>query len=147
MKVFFWRLNFIFYILFLQPCRWRVALSASMVAMEKLQLENGRFFDEETARQFVASYLVFRATMNNLCDRALSQKNLRYHHRPKLHQLSHLTFHFVPRNPRYYSNYGGEDTVARIKRLAEKSHPCHTSRLTMQRYIMAMCLRWHGELV
>lgn len=72
---------------------------------------------------------------------------MRYHWRPKCHMLGHLTFHFLPRNPRYYMCYADEDFIARSKRVAEKSHPLHMSRLALLRYTIHACMLWHGETV
>jgi hypothetical protein len=127
--------------------RWRSGLVGGLTTMETVILHGSRLLTPEAHKEFVVGYCTFRACLNSLADRAISRGEVKYHLRPKLHQLGHITFHFLPRNPRYYMNYGGEDTVARVKRIATMAHPVHTSRLTMQRYIIQICLRYTGELV
>ena len=38
-----------------------------------------------------------------------------------------------------------EDFIARVKNVASVSHPLHTSRLAMLRYIIHACMAWAGE--
>ena len=127
--------------------RWRSGLVGGLTTRETVILHGSRLLTPEAHKEFVVGYCTFRACLNSLADRAISRGEVKYHLRPKLHELGHITFHFLPRNPRYYMNYGGEDTVARVKRIATMAHPVHTSRLTMQRYIIQICLRYTGELV
>ena len=125
--------------------RWRSGLVGALATMESVQLNNGRVLSEDSYRQFVVASCTFRACFNNLANWSISQNSVKYHVRPKLHQLSHLTWHFAKRiNPRYCSNYLDEDFIARTKRVAEKSHPVHTSRLSLLRYTIHVGLRWSG---
>ena len=110
-------------------------------------LAGNRWLTEIEVQQFQVGYLMCRACMNNLADSAIQRSEVLYHCRPKLHQLGHLTFHFLPRNPRYYMNYCGEDFVARTKRVAEVCHPAHTSHLTLLRYVIHVCLKFSGSMV
>ena len=130
-----------------QTLRWRAGLVGAMATMEFVTLNGDRWLTHEAAQEFLCAYVVFRATLNNLSARAISLGEVRYHLRPKLHQLSHLVFNHLPRNPRYFANYADEDAVSRSKRLACVAHPVHTSRLTLQRYIIQICLRYSGGLV
>ena len=113
--------------------------------MESVMLNHGRWLGPDADCSFKCAYLVFRACLNNLADRAIARNEVKYHQRPKLHQLGHLVYQFLPRNPRYYANYSDEDAVARSKRLAVIAHPVHTSRLTLQRYIIQVCLRYADD--
>lgn len=126
--------------------RWRAGCIGGLATMESVMLNNGRWLEPEAEKEFKCGYLMFRACFNHLADRALAQQEVKYHHRPKLHQLGHLVYHFLPRNPRYFANYADEDAVARSKRLAAVAHPVHTSRLTLQRYIIQVCLRFAGGM-
>ena len=127
-------------------CRYRRALMGALSSMESISLRSGRVLTESAHKEFERSYLVFRASLNFLARRAFEMKVLRYHFRPKLHQLGHLVYHFLPRNPRYMSCYSDEDYVARTKRLAEKCHPRYVSQQTCFRYAVHMCLKWSGHV-
>jgi hypothetical protein len=127
--------------------RWRAGLIGGLATMESVMLNNGRLLSPDGDRSFKCAYLMFRACLNNLADRAIARDEVKYHQRPKLHQLGHLVYNFLPRNPRYFANYSDEDAVARSKRLAAIAHPAHTSRLTLQRYIIQVCLRYSGGMV
>lgn len=125
--------------------RWRSGLIGALATMESVQLNNGRVLSDDSYKQFVVAYCTFRACFNSLAERAISQKSVKYHMRPKQHYLGHLTWHFAKGiNPRYCSNYLDEDFIARTKRVAEKSHPQHTSRLSLLRYTIHVGLRWSG---
>lgn len=115
--------------------------------MESLQLRNGRWMDENSANEFRVAYLCFRAALNELHIAALQGRELRYHLRPKDHQMGHLVFHFLPRNPRYSTCYMDEDFVNKTKQVAVVSHPLHVSRLALLRYTIHVCMMWHGEVV
>ena len=88
--------------------------------------------------EFKRAYCIYRSALNSLADLA------KYHVRPKLHKLGHLVWHHLPKNPRYFMTYGGEDLIARSKRLAERTHPAHMSKLTLFRYILQCCIKFHG---
>lgn len=122
--------------------RWRRALVGAMASMESLCLTSGRIFTPEVSKEFQRSYIVFRSSLNQLALKALDDKLLRYHVRPKLHQLGHLAFHFVPKNPRYMSCYQDEDYISRTKALAERCHPVFVSQQACFRYSVRMCLTW-----
>ena len=126
--------------------RWRRALVGALASMESLCLTSGRIMAPDQHKEFVRSYLVFRCSLQMLASKALHDKVLRYHFRPKLHQLGHLTYHFLPKNPRYMSCYQDEDYIARTKLLAEKCHPLFVSQQTCFRYAVRMCLTWSGKL-
>lgn len=124
----------------------RAACIGGLAAMEELQLRYGRRFAPAIADEFKRSYLIFRASLNVLADHALSVRVVRYHMRPKLHQLGHLAMQFAPRsNPRYFHVYNDENMVGLIKKISEISHPVYVSRLAMQRYILHVCMLWAGE--
>ena len=126
--------------------RMRAACMGALAAMEQLQLRHGRRFPPAIADEFKRSYLIFRASLNALADHALSTRVIRYHVRPKLHQLGHLAMQFAPRsNPRYFHVYNDENMVGSVKKISEISHPVYVSRLAMQRYILHVCMLWAGE--
>lgn len=114
--------------------------------MESLCLHGGRIFTAGAHKEFERSYLVFRCALNRLATKAFDDKVLRYHFRPKLHQLGHLVYHFLPKNPRYLSCYQDEDYVSRTKTLAEKCHPLYVSQQTCFRYAVRMSLEWSGYI-
>ena len=41
--------------------------------------------------------------------------------RPKIHVIEHVAMEFKYKNPRYYTNYLGEDAVRRVKQLASSA--------------------------
>lgn len=131
----------------IQFARWMRGLIGGLATMEVLMLHHGRYLTPFAVCEFRRAYCVYRSALNCLADRACSLKLVRYHFRPKLHFLGHLVWHFLPANPRYYQNYSDEDFVARTKRIAERSHPGHMSRLTLLRYIIHACLRFSGETI
>ena len=110
--------------------------------MEHFQLQHGRWFPDNISKEFQRCYLIYRACLNELAVLAVQAGRLRYHLRPKCHQLGHLTFHFLPRNPRYFHVYQDEDFIARTKRVAEVSDPVYVSRLALFRYIIHVCMMW-----
>lgn len=114
--------------------------------MESLMLTSSRVFSHATTMEFQRSYVVFRTCLNKLATHAYEKKLLRYHFRPKLHQLGHLVYHFLPKNPRYYSCYVDEDFVSRTKQLALKCHPLFVSQQVCFRYSLRMCLSWAGQV-
>ena len=127
--------------------RLRVGLIGGLAAMESLQLRHGRYFDPSGCNEFIRAYLVYRSALNSLHEHALQVKEMRYHMRPKCHQLGHLVFHFLPKNGRYSSCYADEDFVARTKRVAIVSHPLHVSRLALLRYTIHVCMMWHDQTI
>ena len=130
------------------PCM-RGGCEASLVAWPPwkfLMLKHGRYLGPFAVCEFRRAYCVYRSALNCLADRAISLKLVRYHFRPKLHFLGHLVWNYLPANPRYYMNYS-DDFIARTKRIAERSHPGHMSRLTLLRYIIHASLRFSGETI
>ena len=113
-----------------------------LATMEVIMLQGGRILSPEATQEFRRGYTVYRCALNALADLAASKKRAIYHVRPKLHQLSHLVWNHVPRNPRYYACYLDEDLISRTKRVAERSHPLFMSRLTMFRYTLHACMRF-----
>ena len=114
--------------------------------MEHFQLQHGRWFPDNISKEFQRCYLIYRACLNELAVLAVQAGQLRYHLRPKCHQLGHLTFHFLPRNPRYFHVYQDEDFIARTKRVAEVSDPVFVSRLALFRYIIHVCMMWRKRV-
>ena len=110
--------------------------------MEVINLKNGRLLPPHDCKEMQLAYTTYRAAQNKLAIRAKDLAQLRYHVRPKIHQLGHCIFHFLPRNPRYMSCYADEDFVARTKRIAERTHPVYMSRLVLYRYCLGMTLKW-----
>lgn len=125
--------------------RYRCGLIGGLATMESLMLRSGRYFSAAVVNEFERAYLCYRVSLNELALHAVGAKQLRYHMRPKIHQLGHIVYHFLPRNPKYYSCYLDEDMVARVKRVATVAPPLHTSRLAMQRYIIHVCMAWGGS--
>ena len=101
-----------------------------------------RFFDERAANSFTENILIFRVNFNALAQRALDRGLPRYHMRPKIHVMDHVAYEFRNKNPRYYTNYLGEDAVQRIKKLASRSPARHMGHHVMYRYCVAFCLAW-----
>ena len=104
-----------------------------LATMELVMLKHGRMLSHYGAWEFRRAYVVYRCALNQLAQRAIQMRLARYHLRPKVHFLGHLAFHYVPKNPRYFMNYSDEDFIARSKRVAEKTHPRHMSKLTLHR--------------
>ena len=126
--------------------RWMCGLMGALATMEVLMLKHGRMLPPYVECEFKRAYNVYRSALNSLADRAIARREARYHIRPKLHFLGHLVYHYLPRNPRYFMNYADEDFVARTKRIAERSHPAHMSRLTLLRYTLHLSLRYSGKI-
>ena len=122
--------------------QWAVCCVQSLALMETIQLQHGRFLSAAAAGQMQTAYMRFRAALNSLAVHAVSEGLLRYHMRPKLHQLDHLILDFLPANPRYMANYLNEDFVKRAKILAAKSHPAFMAQHVCFRYTLQACLRW-----
>ena len=99
-----------------------------LATMELVMLKHGRMLSHYGACEFRRAYMVFRCALNLLAERAIAMRLARYHMRPKVHQLGHLVYQFLPKNP-------------------EKTHPRHMSKLTLHRYVINICLRFSGELV
>ena len=118
-----------------------------MAAMESLQLKSGRWMESSVVAEFKRAYLAFRAALNLLAEAALQDGVLRYRLRPKLHQLGHLAWNFVPRNPRRNSCYQDEDFMYRTKTLAVRRNPRHVSRQVLLRYTIYVCLLYSGHVV
>ena len=125
--------------------RLRCGLIGGLASMESLLLRHGRWFSPNATAEFEKAYLCYRAALNQLAEHAGSVGELRFHMRPKCHMLGHIVYHFLPRNPRYYSCFLDEDFVYRVKNVAQVAHPLHTSRLAMQRYIIHVCMAWAGD--
>ena len=83
--------------------------------------------------------MVFRYAFNELAQSAISRGLPRYHMRPKVHVLEHIAVEFKYKNPRYFSNYLGEDMVRRMKALASNSPARDMSHHVMYRYCVQMC--------
>lgn len=125
--------------------RLRCGLIGGLACMESLLLRHGRWFSPNAAAEFERAYLCYRSAINQLADHACSHRRLRYHMRPKIHMLGHIVYHFLPRNPRYYMCFLDEDFISRVKNVAAVSHPLHTSRLSLLRYVIHACMAWAAE--
>lgn len=125
--------------------RLRCGLIGGLACMESLLLRHGRWFSPNAAAEFERAYLCYRSAMNQLADHACSHRRLRYHMRPKIHMLGHIVYHFLPRNPRYFMCFLDEDFISRVKNVAAVSHPLHTSRLSLLRYVIHACMAWAAE--
>lgn len=126
--------------------RWRRGLIGGLATMESICLKGSRWLTSDACNEFRMAYSVYRARLNLLAQWAIEKNLVRYHVRPKCHQLGHLTWHYyLPRNPQYMQCYADEDFTSRTKRVAERSHPLHMSRFTMFRYMLQICLKFSGE--
>ena len=125
--------------------RWRRGLIGGLATMESICLKGSRWLTHDACCEFRMAYCVYRSALNSLAQWAIQNGLVRYHVRPKCHQLGHLTWHYIPKNPRYMQCYCDEDFISRTKRVAEKSHPLWMSRLTLFRYIVQICLRYSGD--
>lgn len=85
---------------------------------------------------------MLRFGYNELARSAISRGLPRYHFRPKLHLLEHAVLDWKPKNPRFFSNYLGEDAIRRIKSLASKAPVRNMSSNVLLRYTVQMGLRW-----
>ncbi len=112
--------------------------------MEVLLVSHGRYFPPYVVCEWKRAYCTFRSALNLLANLSLQKKLCRYHMRPKAHFLGHVTWHYLPKNPRYFMCYLDEDYIARTKRLAEKAHPLHMSKITLFRYVINTSLRFAG---
>ena len=101
-----------------------------------------RFFDQQVADLFEETVLIFRVSFNDLAQNALNRGLPRYHMRPKIHMMDHVAHEFKGKNPRYFTNYLGEDAVRRVKRVAARSPARHMSHHVMYRYCVSLCLAW-----
>ena len=122
--------------------RYQGALLGSLATMELLTLQEGRVMGTDACTEFRRCYLTYRSSLNWLAAENLKLARCRYHMRPKVHQMSHLVFGFLPANPRMFSNYLDEDYICKTKRVAESVHPLHMPMHVAMRYSIAACLRW-----
>lgn len=122
--------------------RYQAALLGSLATIELLTLEHGRVMSAEACTEFRRSYLVYRGALNWLANENLEKRKCRFHLRPKVHQLAHICWDFLPLNPRRYSNYLDEDFIFKTKKVAERVHPLHMPMHVCMRYSIAVCLRW-----
>ena len=107
-------------------------------------LTEPRVMSPESCLEFKKAYLTYRSCLNQLAIQALDARQCRYMLHPKMHQLGHLVYHFLPVNPQHMSNYLDEDFVNKTKRLAEKAHPLHMPMHVLMKYSIAVTLRWSG---
>lgn len=114
--------------------------------METLILRGGRKLTPEATCEFKRAYCFYRSALNTLADLAVQKKEAKYHMRPKVHFMGHTVWHYLPKNPKYLMVYADEDMISRTKRIAEKSHPAHMSRLTVFRYTLQACMRFSGVI-
>ena len=98
------------------------------------------FFDQGTSDAFEHAYLTFRFAYNELARSALERGLPRFHMRPKVHVLEHIVMEFRGKNPRYFTNYLGEDAVRRTKALAAKAPARFLSHHVLFRYVISKCL-------
>ena len=126
----------------LATLRYQGALLGSLATMELLTLQEGRVMGGAACTEFRRCYVTYRSSLNWLAAENLKLARCRYHMRPKVHQMSHLVFGFLPSNPRMFSNYLDEDYICKTKRVAESVHPLHMPMHVAMRYSIAACLRW-----
>ena len=122
--------------------RYQAALLGSLATMEMLSLKEGRLMSEASCADYKQSYWIYRSSLNWLASHNVAAGKCRYHLRPKVHQLSHVVFGFLPLNPRKFSNYLDEDYICKTKHIAQSVHPLHMPMHVAMRYSIAVCLRW-----
>ena len=91
---------------------------------------------------FEHAYLEFRFAYNELARSAIERGYPRFHMRPKVHMLEHVVMEFRGKNPKYFTNYLGEDAVRRTKALAAKAPARFLSHHVLFRYLVHMCLEF-----
>ena len=115
---------------------------SALAEIEELCLQEGRVMSRSACVEFRRAYVAYRAAYNALAELAIERGVCRYHLRPKMHQLGHLAFNYLPFNPRRFSNYLDEDFVFKTKRVAQSAHPLWMPAHVCMRYAIACCLRW-----
>ena len=130
-------------VVFGKPClRYMAALLGSLACMETLMNTEGRRMSDSACGAFEKAYLCYRASLNWLARRSLDAKKPRYRMRPKVHQVAHMVYDYLPLNPRKMSNYLDEDFIFKTKKVAEKAHPLFMPTHVAMKYSVAACLRW-----
>lgn len=126
--------------------RYQASLFGSLSTMEYLSLKEGRLLSDSSCTEYKKCYLVYRSSLNWLANENVELGKCRFHLRPKVHQLGHLVYNFLPLNPRGFSNYLDEDYICKTKHVAQACHPLHMPLHVAMRYSVAVCLRWDGAL-
>ena len=121
---------------------WAAGVCFSLASMEQIMLSSPRYMSPRLCSRYKQLYETFRCGYNRLALRSVELKQLRWHVRPKVHQMEHAVYDFLPLNPRYFHNFLNEDFVRRAKALAIKSHPNWMARHVLFRYMLQFCLRW-----
>lgn len=125
--------------------RYQAALLGALACMENLMNSEPRVMSDAACHAFEKAYLTYRSALNWLARQNVQANKCRYRLRPKVHQPAHITYSYLPLNPRRYSNYLDEDFIARSKQIAARSHPLYMPVHTVMRYSIAACLRWYGS--
>ena len=106
--------------------------------MEYLSLKEGRLLSDSSCTEYKKCYLVYRSSLNWLANENVELGKCRFHLRPKVHQLGHLVYNFLPLNPRGFSNYLDEDYICKTKHVAQACHPLHMPLHVAMRYSVAV---------
>lgn len=125
----------------------RAGAAGGLAWIERACVQGKRILAETVCADMKRNYIIYRSAYNQLAQWALQHQLFRYHLRPKQHQFEHLIFDFLPRNPRYLSNYADEDLIRRTKTQAKTTHPAYMSQQVLSRYCMAATLKWSGNNV
>ena len=124
-------------------CACVVSLAAACNDIES----NEAIFEPEAAAELSDKIRLSLLSYQGMASIALADGKALYPLKPKMHCLDHLADDVVIErlNPRRYWNFGSEDFIGKIKRIARKSHPSTMARTVTQRYLLKMCLRWGGR--
>ena len=124
--------------------RYWIGLMGSLAAIEHLTALQPRKMSEDSCTELKRAYLTYRSALNSLATFSVQAEQCRYLIRPKVHQLGHLIYHFGCVNPRYSSNFLDEDFMGFSKGLASKAHPLFMPVHVLNRYSIAVTLRWNN---
>ena len=123
----------------------RAGAAGGLALLERACVQGKRILADTVCVGMKRNYVIYRSAYNQLAQLALQNHLFRYHLRPKQHQLEHLIYDFLPRNPRYLSNYLDEDLIRRTKTQAKTTHPAYMSQQVLSRYCTAAALKWAGK--
>ena len=117
----------------------------ALACMEVIMAKEPRIMSPQACAELERAYLTCRACADTLTREACQGGLFRWHLRPKCHMLGHAIYMTLPRNLRHSATYLDEDFVFRAKTLAQRAHPRHMSRHTLERYAIHACMRWRAQ--
>jgi len=82
-----------------------------------------------------------------LAREAIDAKKSTWPLKPKMHQFDHLLDDLVMDmlNPRFWWNFGNEDFLGTLKRIAQKCARKTLAESVLRRYLIKLALRWRGR--